>query len=395
MNVRIGLTIYGILLPIGGHFTTISHAPDSARWQSGQLSDKLSFVLSGECGWPVFPFLIFSMVCLGMVVLNETWAFTKQWVRFGIFSGVIICGCYLLAFSFTVVNNLIAVIPLLFGAGVWLLGVNGLIWLLQNATDFPIAIKSIPKEVMTVGGTVLFVIACAIIGLGVIEIFPLPIFALLLISTPLAFLTYLGVSIRILKLHPLARRLSIAELMTWVTWLAALAVALRKTIELSFAQYSQLPLEPPDDCYVATAAAKGYPRIVGSQSLPAATDQPMVVNAQLATFKAAELTLRVISPNGHRVFRFFYDRLGPRAANMLHGSLLATIAYLSLKPAEWFCWLALRVLLDRKTLRLGQHLYHFRPKSTDELEGAGVRPSIKLRVLQPKNAAHDGAADTR
>ena len=78
---------------------------------------------------------------------------------------------------------------------------------------------------------------------------------------------------------------------------------------------------------------------------------------------------------------------------MLHGSLLATIAYLSLKPAEWFCWLALRVLLDRKTLRLGQHLYHFRPKSTDELEGAGVRPSIKLRVLQPKNAAHDGAAD--
>ena len=86
----------------------------------------------------------------------------------------------------------------------------------------------------------------------------------------------------------------------------------------------------------------------------------MVVNAQLATFKAAELTLRAISPNGHRVFRFFYDRIGPRAAKMLCGPLLATAAYLCLKPAEWLCRIALRMLLGRKTFRLALQLYHLR-----------------------------------
>ena len=189
----------------------------------------------------------------------------------------------------------------------------------------------------------------------------LPILIVVILSTPLAFLTYLAVSIRMLKLHAPSRRFTLADLMIWVTWLATFSSAIRSTIKLSMYKYSQLPLEPPEGCYVATAASKGYPRIVGSHRLSTA-GQPMVVNSQLATFKAAELTLRAVSPAGHRAFRFVYNRVGPVAAGMLVSPMVATVAYLCLKPAEWICWVVLRILLGRKTLRQSLRLYHSRAK---------------------------------
>ena len=202
---------------------------------------------------------------------------------------------------------------------------------------------------------------------GLSVLFFAPLLLLLILSTPLAFLVYLGVSIEILLRHAPARRFTLSQLMAWVTWLTAFAAALQKTIALSFAEYSQLPLNPPGGCYVATAAAKGHPAVVGSQSLPSATDQPAIVNQQLATFKAAELTLQAISPTAHRWFRFFYDRLGPRAAAKLRGPLSATAAYLCLKPAEWMCQIGLRILLGRSTYQLGKKLYHARADSTSDL----------------------------
>ena len=390
LNARTGLAIYGIFVPIVCHFSTINHAPSPADWQSGQLTAKLSFVLSGECGWPIFPFLIFAMVCLAMVIRNETWAFAKPWVRFGIFSGVIVCGWYLLAFSVTAMGGIHTLIGLLIGAIAWLLVVHGSIWFLPTMI-YLFDSNAILRGIVLVGGTLLLTITVVSGGL----LLGLPLIFILLLSTPLAFLSYLGVSIRIFKLHNSTRRFTIAQLMAWVTWLVVFMSALRQTIELSFAKYAQLPLEPSSECYVATAVANGYPRIVGSERLPTTTGQPMVVNAQLANFKAAELTLRAISPNGHRVFRFFYDRLGPCAAKMLRGRLLATAAYLCLKPAEWLCRITLRTLLGRKTLRLAQQMYHMRAKFNfnDEPEGVGVQPRIKLRALQPKNAGHDGEAD--
>ncbi len=358
MNVRIGLVVYGILVPIVCHLITLRGAPETAEWQSGELSDKLSFVLSGECGWPVFPFLIFAMVCLGMVVRDETWAFAKPWVRYGVFSGTIVCSCYLLAFSFTVMDGVFAVTGLLIGATVWLFAVHGVIWILVTFdAKLIVALLS--------GGCVVLFLVSAIAGdASFLAIFVFPIVIILILSTPLAFLTYLGVSIRMLKLHTPARSFTLADLMIWVTWLATFSSALRSTIKLSFDKYSQLPLEPPEHCYVATAASKGYPRIVGSHRLSAA-GQPIIVNSQLATFKSAELALRAVSPACHRTFRFFYDRLGPVAAGTLVGPTSATIAYLCLKPAEWLCWIVLRILLGRKTLRQSLRLYHSRAKQVE------------------------------
>lgn len=355
MNVRMGLAFYGILVPIACHLITVHGAPESAEWQSGELSDKLSFVLSGRCGWPVFPFLIFAMVCLGMVVRDETRAFAKPWVRYGVFSGTIVCSWYLFVFSLTVMDSVFTVIGLLIGAAVWLLLVHGVIWLL-------VKFNAVPIVAMIAGGFVLLIMTSAITGdVSFFGILMLPILIVVILSTPLAFLTYLAVSIRMLKLHAPSRRFTLADLMIWVTWLATFSSAIRSTIKLSMYKYSQLPLEPPEGCYVATAASKGYPRIVGSHRLSTA-GQPMVVNSQLATFKAAELTLRAVSPAGHRAFRFVYNRVGPVAAGMLVSPMVATVAYLCLKPAEWICWVVLGILLGRKTLRQSLRLYHSRAK---------------------------------
>ena len=260
LNVRIGLTVYGIVLPVVCHLITAGGAPFPAEWQSGELIDKLSFVLSGECGWPVFLLLVFNMFCMGKVIFDDAEAFSKTWVRLGIFSGVLICGWYLLAFSFTILKSPYYSFGLLLGAALWLLVVHGGFQLMQFLlTKYD---PTIVAGVSFFGAIIVFLICSIFAGAGLIF---LPLGLALYLATPLAFLTYLGMSIRILVLHAPARRVTLSQLMAWVTWCSAFAMALQKTIALSFAKYSELPLQPPEDCYVATAASKGYPSIVGSQ----------------------------------------------------------------------------------------------------------------------------------
>ena len=56
INVRIGLGFYGILLPIACNLIALGGLPEQPEWQSGEFSDKLGFVLQGQCGWPIFHF---------------------------------------------------------------------------------------------------------------------------------------------------------------------------------------------------------------------------------------------------------------------------------------------------------------------------------------------------
>ena len=192
LNVRLGLAAYGILVPVVCLLMMPRDAPGN-KWQSGELSAKLAHVLTGECGWPILPFLFFAMVSLSMVIRNETWAFSKPWVRLGIFSGVIVCGYYLLAFSVTVMGGIFTLIGLLIGAIAWLLVVHGSIWFLPTMI-YLFDSNAILRGIAIVGGTLLFTITF------VSGVLLLPLILILLLSTPLAFLSYLGVSIRIFKL---------------------------------------------------------------------------------------------------------------------------------------------------------------------------------------------------
>ena len=88
LPVRIAIILIGIALPIACLFLTISYPPFGPLWQSGALGDKLAFVLTLPCGWPMQPLLAFAMTCLGFVIFNEDWAASKWWVRFGLYTGV-------------------------------------------------------------------------------------------------------------------------------------------------------------------------------------------------------------------------------------------------------------------------------------------------------------------
>ena len=61
--------------------------------------------------------------------------------------------------------------------------------------------------------------------------------------------------------------------------------------------------------------------------------------------KCAELVLAHVAPRGHCVCRRIYDLVGPVLAAILVHPMLADMAYLSLKPAEWVARGGLALLL--------------------------------------------------
>ena len=363
---RAVIWIYGVAMPIICHLFTLEGPPYAPEWQSGHLKAKLAFVLCAECGWPMYPILGFALVCLAMVMIEPRNA-SKSWVRFGVFSGVPVTAWYLYAFA----GSISEAFGLLFAGIFGVLIAVGLDW----------GYKALCKEhgqwtVIRTGGMLLLLIIflLCLVSQGLFLL--IPVAASLVFATPFAFFIYLAMSVQIFRAYQFDR-FSIAELLGVVTWLGALLGALRATITMSIAEYSKLPLEPPEGCYIATAAAKGHPAIVGSEQLPAIRGEPVMVNQQLTTFKIAELALRAVSPAMHRVLRFLYNRIGPRVAANLGSPILASLAYLSLKPAEWLCRFLLRVALGDKALQRASTLYFDRANAA--IENSMVPPTHDAR----------------
>jgi hypothetical protein len=78
---------------------------------------------------------------------------------------------------------------------------------------------------------------------------------------------YLGMSLRLAWRYPRAPRYRLIQLMAVVTWLGAFFAACRWAVERSLAEYAKLPVSNPGGCYVASAAARGHPWLVGSWSV--------------------------------------------------------------------------------------------------------------------------------
>ena len=53
------------------------------------------------------------------------------------------------------------------------------------------------------------------------------------------------------------------------------------------------------------------------------------------------------APRLHAALRAVYDRFGPRLAASMTHPLLADVAYMAIKPAEWLATALLRTLLPR------------------------------------------------
>jgi hypothetical protein len=128
-------------------------------------------------------------------------------------------------------------------------------------------------------------------------------------------------------------------------WFAAYIAAWRFAILKMYELYAALPPQPPPDCYIATAAAQGHPRFVGSWVVRRADGISMRVNEQLQVLKYAELALIAVNPRLHGFLRRRYDAVGKPLARRMRNPFLADTAYLLLKPWEWCAILVLKWII--------------------------------------------------
>lgn len=295
----------------------------------------LGFMLDPTVSWPLLLLLLYSIFCLGSVVLLDAALASRSAIQIGIFTGVPVSLIYVMLFPIaTGIFPAAYIIGALIAGSIAFLLVRGIVsWC---GASFAVFAKTLGFICLGLG-TIAMVFM--LLGEESLSVMFVPVIAVVMTNLVCATVWCLGVyldcSIRVIRLYPSASRFSLLGLMSLITWLAAFLAALRWSVLRSFAEYSKLPLEAPSQCYVATAAARGHRRFVRSESLVAASGDELIVNPQLARLKAAELSVMAISPTVHRIIRYAYDRLGPPLASRLRNPLLADAAYVVLKPAEW------------------------------------------------------------
>ena len=96
--------------------------------------------------------------------------------------------------------------------------------------------------------------------------------------------------------------------------------------------FAELPDEPPQDCFIVTAASCGHRNFVGS-SIDEATGT--LTNTQLKTFRRFEQRFAAKTPRVHRFARSIYNTVGPLVAKNVIFRWQADIIYLLLEPLEW------------------------------------------------------------
>lgn len=97
--------------------------------------------------------------------------------------------------------------------------------------------------------------------------------------------------------------------------------------------YAALPDVAPG-CFIVTAAGRGHSQLVGPFFEIERNGRTLQANRQLLTLWQFENLWRSQSPQSHRHFRRFYNRVGPVVAARIKSPWTADIAYLAIKPVE-------------------------------------------------------------
>jgi len=102
----------------------------------------------------------------------------------------------------------------------------------------------------------------------------------------------------------------------------------------SWSVFASLPDQPPQGCFVVTAAGRGHRKFVGPFREIERGGERRQVNQQLITLWEFENLWREKSPRSHREFRRFYNRVGPRVAAHIRSPWAADATFIALKPVE-------------------------------------------------------------
>ncbi len=343
----------GLVVTLLSLFAFIAVSILKPEWQDGRFSSYIALLLSPEASWIFAPLIIFSALSMLTLLLDNT---SKQaqafWVRLGVYTGT------LLALQFTILALIAVGGGTIIVVGLWLgtlIAWYALRWASQKIGKKWTMLIVLGLAFFLYAGYILF----EVINLGSFSPYMLsnPFFFLigfLVGSAPFWTLLIMSTtSYRLLKHYE--TRFTLPRGLGVLAWLggfsASWSLAILRTLQL----YSELPTQPPD-CYIATAAANGHPRFVGSQEVTLASGARMRVNTQLQRLKCAELALKAVAPHLHGLLRAVYDTLGrPLARRMTH-PVVADAAYLLLKPFEWISIFVLRRIVPEINIH-AQKLY--------------------------------------
>jgi len=310
------------------------------EWQSGHTSAYASILLGPWATVFFAPLLAYAVICLVLLLVAPQRFAQFFAVRLGIYGGFFLALQYavLLGIAMSGSKPFLAILGGLFLCAAPL----GIRWIYRLAEQ-KFGRKTTWLILLVLG--VLGAILIAVMSLLTYGAPLVPIAMLILAGAPFWCLEIAAfVSFRLLRDYEFKARLTTWQIVGPLAWLGAFGGAWRFAVIKMGEVYASLPPQPPE-CYVATAAAKGHPRLVRSWPAAARDGRPFRANRQLQRLKCAELALQAAWPAGHHHLRRAYDTLGPHLARRLHHPLLADAAYLLLKPAEWGTWVVLRALI--------------------------------------------------
>jgi len=350
LRTRVPLFLAGVALPVICFLLAAGPFPFQGEWQSGNLHDYLCYLLGIEAGWVFYPFLAYAIACLLLTLIRDDFN-ERFWVRLGIFTAPVVAVPYAFLLCIAVGEfdsfnwALIAAVSIwgIFACAAGLVAwfairfaVPWMFWLLRRLRwNWTTAVAAVLLLSATGGLVVLDIANNRGQVFEAILYSPLILIFFSLAAAPYwALLVYSFMSVRIYLTARRAIRFTLLQIMALMTWLAAYLGAWRWGMQLALDEYSRLPLEPPDNCYICTAAARGHGRWVGSWDV-ATAGGALRINQQMRNLKAFEVALQTAWPAGHRRLRCVYDCAGPRLAQQLRHPLAADIAYLALKPVEW------------------------------------------------------------
>ena len=314
------------------------------EYQSGRFVDYISLFLAFDSSWVFLPLVAYSSASLLLLFFTPLQYANKFWIRLGIYTGA------LLTFQYTILTFLALMETFYIVLAVWAVSVI-IVPLYRFLT------KLIGVKLFFLIFVALPVIAYCFLFL-LISIFPeiqlpfvgteftFPFFflaAFLLACAPFwSFLIMAKTSYLLMKHYETS--ITFLRGVGVLAWLGGFAGAWSFSVLTTMKLYAALPPQPPD-CYIATAAANGHPRLVGSKTIYLSNGNQMRVNSQLQRLKCLELALLATLPKVHKLIRRIYDVLGRRLAAYIQNPLLADVAYLFLVPVEWISFLTLKIFI--------------------------------------------------
>jgi hypothetical protein len=346
----------GMALPIFCFAITLHEAPDMPSWQSGNAADIAALLLTGLTSFYLFPFLIHAVMAFSLLLLWPARFCEKFLLRWGVYSGVLVALHFSIALAFTLGNvatvyswqavtvplSMLSMTTIPIWLGWWLL-----CWI---ARQLKLAERLRSRKSRLVLSAIVFAAVALMIAYCVqadVNLGKAIFFYSVLCAPFWTTAAFAGLSWNISSRVRGQYKFTLRHMLFVFSWITAYLACARESIRRAYEIYVTLPTDP-QGCYIATAASHGHPWFVGT-TMGNGIGQKSVANRQLLRFKLAEIALAAIAPSVHRLLRLAYNSIGPPLAERMNHRLVADLAYLLLKPAEWCSCVFVRILLPDAT----------------------------------------------